>query len=119
MQSITTTKHVKEADVRPDGSSEETPEVLSETQVEVFYIDFGDMKWVSSCEIRLLLPRFMKLPGQVVRCSLANIEPYVEHSFEAVETGKRNYRLVVDKPFHYCRLFAITFLVGAKLSIFD
>ena len=116
MQSITTTKHVKEADVRQDGSSEETPEVLSETQVEVFYIDFGDMEWVSSSEIRLLLPRFKKLPGQVVKCSLANIEPYVEHSFE---TGKRNYRLVVDTPFHYCRLFAITFLLGAKLSIFE
>ena len=44
---------------------------------EVFYIDFGNIESVCVDNLRRLLPQFMELPMQAVRCSLADIQPTV------------------------------------------
>ena len=47
--------------------------------VEVFYIDFGNIEEVNGEDIRELLPQYMLMPAQVVRCSLADVNPSIEH----------------------------------------
>ena len=54
-----------------DGSGERKTII----NVEVFYIDFGNIESLGVENLRDLLPRFMELPAQVVRCSLADVEP--------------------------------------------
>lgn len=43
--------------------------------VQVFHIDFGSSEWVSVGDVKPLVAKFLSLPGQVVRCRLANLKP--------------------------------------------
>ena len=43
--------------------------------VQVFHIDFGSSEWVSFADVKPLVAKFLSLPGQVVRCRLANLKP--------------------------------------------
>jgi hypothetical protein len=45
--------------------------------VEVFYIDFGNIEQVDVEDLRELLPQYMTLPAQVVRCLLADVNPSI------------------------------------------
>ena len=45
--------------------------------VEVFHVDFGSSEWVSVGEVKPLVAKFLSLPGQVVKCRLANLKPEV------------------------------------------
>lgn len=42
---------------------------------QVFHLDFGSSEWVSPENVKQLEARFLSLPGQVVRCRLANLKP--------------------------------------------
>jgi len=45
--------------------------------VEVFHVDFGSSEWVSVGDVKPLVAKFLSLPGQVVKCRLANLKPEV------------------------------------------
>ena len=45
--------------------------------VQVFHADFGSSEWVSLGNVKPLVAKFVSLPGQVVRCRLANLKPEV------------------------------------------
>ena len=42
---------------------------------QVFHVDFGSSEWVSVGDVKPLVAKFLSLPGQVVRCRLANLKP--------------------------------------------
>ena len=46
-------------------------------EVEVFHVDFGSSEWVTVGDVRPLVPKFRTMPGQVVRCQLADLVPVV------------------------------------------
>ena len=94
---VTTTNQANNSEKQTDVSLENQQNVQSETELEVFYIDFGDTEWISLTEVRLLLPRFMKLPSQVVRCSLANIKPFMEEGCENTDPGNTWFQLSINK----------------------
>lgn len=43
--------------------------------VQVFHVDFGSSEWVSVGDVKPLVAKFSSLPGQVVKCRLANLKP--------------------------------------------
>ena len=43
--------------------------------VQVFHVDFGSSEWVSVGDVKPLVAKFLSLPGQVVKCRLANLKP--------------------------------------------
>ena len=45
--------------------------------VEVFHVDFGSSEWVSVGDVKPLVAKFLSLPGQVVKCRLANLKPEI------------------------------------------
>ncbi|KAL9959501.1 hypothetical protein ACROYT_G032828 [Oculina patagonica] len=45
--------------------------------VEVFHVDFGSSEWVSVGNVKPLVAKFLSLPGQVVKCRLANLKPEI------------------------------------------
>ena len=45
--------------------------------VEVFHVDFGSSEWVAVGNVKPLISKFLLLPGQVVKCRLANLKPEV------------------------------------------
>lgn len=47
----------------------------NETQVNVYYVDYGDSELLSKSEICQLRTDFLKLRFQAIECSLANIKP--------------------------------------------
>ncbi|XP_054835116.1 tudor domain-containing protein 5 isoform X2 [Eublepharis macularius] len=49
--------------------------VLSNKQVEVFYVDFGNMEIVPKSYLRLLKDCYANLPAQAIPCSLAQMKP--------------------------------------------
>lgn len=49
----------------------------SSLDVEVFHVDFGSSEWVSVGNVKPLVAKFLSLPGQVVKCRLANLKPEV------------------------------------------
>ena len=51
-------------------------------KVEVFYIDFGNIEQVGVGDLRELLPQFMAVPAQIVRCALADVNPSIEQEFD-------------------------------------
>ena len=56
---------------------------------EVFYIDFGNIEQVNIGDLRELLPQFMVVPAQIVRCSLADVNPSIKQEFDgSVFDGK-------------------------------
>ena len=58
-------------------------------KVEVFYIDFGNIEQVNIGDLRELLPQFMVVPAQIVRCSLADVNPSIKQEFDgSVFDGK-------------------------------
>lgn len=77
------------------------------TKVEVFYVDFGNIETVGVENLRDLLPRFMELPAQVVRCSLADVQPLVTDVFEG-----KVFLL-------YFKWFAVKFLLTVNLIIME
>lgn len=48
---------------------------LSETQVTVFFVDYGNMEVVDKSNIRTLPPEFKKMPQLALKCSLADVKP--------------------------------------------
>lgn len=57
---------------------DETNEPLNSlVDVEVFHVDFGSSEWVSIGDVKPLIAKFFSLPGQVVKCRLANLKPEV------------------------------------------
>lgn len=57
---------------------DETDEALNSLlDVEVFHVDFGSSEWVSVGDVKPLIAKFFSLPGQVVKCRLANLKPEV------------------------------------------
>ena len=50
--------------------------------VEVFYIDFGNIEQVDVGDLRELLPQFISMPAQVVRCSLADVNPSIKQELD-------------------------------------
>ncbi|XP_038066428.1 uncharacterized protein LOC119736483 [Patiria miniata] len=54
------------------GSSESATGGL---MVKVTYIDFGNQEWLAADTLKPLRPEFHELPGQVIKCCLAHIEP--------------------------------------------
>lgn len=49
----------------------------SDLEVQVFHVDFGSSEWVCLKNVKPLEDRFLSLPGQVLRCRLANLKPEV------------------------------------------
>ncbi|KAL4709960.1 hypothetical protein ACJJTC_003923 [Scirpophaga incertulas] len=45
----------------------------ADQNVEVFYIDYGNVMWVQEDAVRQLEARFLSLPAQAVRCVLAGV----------------------------------------------
>ena len=45
--------------------------------VQVFHVDFGSSEWVSVNNVKPLVAKFLSLPGQVVKCRLANLKPVI------------------------------------------
>ncbi|XP_028407927.1 uncharacterized protein LOC114530556 isoform X2 [Dendronephthya gigantea] len=50
------------------------------TTVEVFYIDFGNIEQVTVGDVKELLPQFMSIPAQAIRCSLADVNPSIKQA---------------------------------------
>jgi hypothetical protein len=50
--------------------------------VEVFYVDFGNIEEVNVGDLRVLLPQFISMPAQVVRCSLADVNPSIKQELD-------------------------------------
>uniref|UniRef100_A0A3Q2ZNJ2 Tudor domain-containing protein n=1 Tax=Kryptolebias marmoratus TaxID=37003 RepID=A0A3Q2ZNJ2_KRYMA len=48
---------------------------LSETQVTVFFVDYGNTEVVDKSNIKTLPPEFKKLPQLALKCSLAGVRP--------------------------------------------
>ena len=62
----------------------------------MFYIDFGNIEQVEALNLRKLLPQFMVLPAQVVRCSLADVYPSVKQTeLDVFHDGEDIYALSV------------------------
>ncbi|KAL0841028.1 hypothetical protein ABMA28_014796 [Loxostege sticticalis] len=52
----------------------------ADQNVEVVYVDYGNVVWVKEDEIRVLEPRYLSLPEQAVRCVLAGVGARSRHS---------------------------------------
>lgn len=48
---------------------------LNETQVTVFFVDYGNMEVIDKNNIRTLPPEFKKMPQLALKCSLADVKP--------------------------------------------
>lgn len=87
-----------------DEHVEDSGETKGGITVEVFYIDFGNIEQVNVGDLRELLPQFMLIPAQVVRCSLADVNPsikQVEFDSDVFDTGECNML------YHFLPNFAI------------
>ena len=51
--------------------------ISSAHDVQVFHVDFGSSEFVSVADIKPLVAKFLTLPGQVVKCKLANLRPLI------------------------------------------
>lgn len=74
--------------MKPDGHNAED-EVFTSATAEVFYVDFGNTERVSVADVRPLEAQFTQLPGQVLRCSLANTQPFLEPGESWLKVAKR------------------------------
>lgn len=53
----------------------EISEIISPTEVRIFYLDFGDTGTVLTVNVKELRKEFCQLPFQAIECCLANIQP--------------------------------------------
>ncbi|XP_032232054.2 uncharacterized protein LOC5507515 isoform X2 [Nematostella vectensis] len=58
-----------------DDMFEPVREMQVKAEIQVFYIDFGNIEWVDMSDTRPLLARFMMVPGFAVKCRLAGVQP--------------------------------------------
>ncbi|XP_064022390.1 tudor domain-containing protein 5-like isoform X2 [Pogoniulus pusillus] len=49
--------------------------LLSHQEVEVFYVDYGNLELVPKSTLRFLRQCYLKLPAQAIPCSLAGVKP--------------------------------------------
>lgn len=47
---------------------------------KIFFIDYGECKIVSECDIKPLPDAFCVLPAQAIECSLAHVQPLGENN---------------------------------------
>ena len=50
-------------------------DVKSDSQVEVYFVDYGNSEVVNKSELKVLTEEFMEFPAQAFLCSLSRIEP--------------------------------------------
>ncbi|KAK3105054.1 hypothetical protein FSP39_016219 [Pinctada imbricata] len=67
----------------------------SESNIQVFYVDFGNKEWVHEQSLRSLEPQFLHLPFQAIECFLADIIPLNGQEHFSAD-AKRLYREMVD-----------------------
>lgn len=48
--------------------------VYTNSLMQVYYVDYGNIDWVPKTELRLMKPEFMNLPFQAVECYLAGVQ---------------------------------------------
>ena len=51
---------------------------LTSTHADVFYVDYGNSETIVLSELYPLQPKLQSVPGQAVRCGLANVQPIDE-----------------------------------------
>ncbi|XP_028163118.1 uncharacterized protein LOC114354765 isoform X3 [Ostrinia furnacalis] len=75
--------------------------VLSVTRadqnVEVVYVDYGNVVWVKEDDIRALEPRYLLLPEQAVRCVLAGVSARSHRSQQWAEAKRALASMVQDR----------------------
>ncbi|XP_052759335.1 tudor domain-containing 6-like [Galleria mellonella] len=71
----------------------------ADQNVEVMYVDYGNMVWVKEDCVRMLDPRFVALPAQAARCSLAGVVAREQTSRQWAATKTALANLVQDRTF--------------------
>eukprot|EP00794_Sanderia_malayensis_P015661 gene15661-17241_t len=70
--------------------------VISNTEAEVFYVDYGNSATVPTSNLRLLKKDFIELPAMGIRGTLANVLPKGTLDW-SVEAGKRFFELTNNR----------------------
>uniref|UniRef100_A0A3Q1FQ24 Tudor domain containing 6 n=1 Tax=Acanthochromis polyacanthus TaxID=80966 RepID=A0A3Q1FQ24_9TELE len=69
---------------------------VRETQIKVFYVDYGNTELVDRTDIRMLPAKFKKLPRLALKCTLAGVRPKEQTWGE--NASKFFFKAVTDKP---------------------
>ncbi|RVE48066.1 hypothetical protein evm_007253 [Chilo suppressalis] len=69
----------------------------SDQNIEVMYVDYGNVVWVKEDQIRVLDPCYLSLPTQAVRCVLAGVFAKTTCSKQWVEAKTALARMAQDR----------------------